>query len=164
MEEGYTMFVDDDDIERDHVIETGVSWSAFEDVFLAKEDFRLLTAYQKAPLDQRRNMLIEFGKELARIFCVLLEKFSSQQDLKYILTLLNEIFRSEFGTWQDTMRILGFHLFCIPSYLRSLFIIIICIAFLTISQQDVQPVRGAHGGESNDRRIVKAAIRTHLLV
>lgn len=91
------MFVDDDDIERDHVIEAGVSWSAFEDVFLNKEDFRLLTTYQKANLDKRRNMLIEFGKELARIFCVLLEKFSSQQDLKYILTLLNEIFRSEFA-------------------------------------------------------------------
>lgn len=97
MEDGYTMFVDDDDIERDHVIEAGVSWSAFEDVFLNKEDFRLLTTYQKASHDKRRNMLIEFGKELARIFCVLLEKFSSQQDLKYILTLLNEIFRSEFG-------------------------------------------------------------------
>lgn len=41
------MFIDEDDLDREKVIETGVSWSAFEDVYIAKEDFRLLTTYQK---------------------------------------------------------------------------------------------------------------------
>lgn len=92
------MFVDEDDLDREKVIETGVSWSAFEDVYIAKEEFRLLTAYQKGTFDQRMNMLIEKGEDLARIFCVLLEKFSGNQDLKYILTLLNEILHSDFAS------------------------------------------------------------------
>jgi hypothetical protein len=105
MDEGYLMFIDDDDVEREAVIETGVFWSAFEDVFLAKEDFRLLTSYQKASSHQRKNMLIEYGQELSRIFCIILEKFSTQQDLKYILTLLNEIFNSEFSMFSLSFKI-----------------------------------------------------------
>lgn len=77
-------------IEREEILKNRkTKWDAFVEVYYSREDLNIIAAFDKRILE-RADMLNQDGKNLARIFTILMSKMH-KDDLKYVITLVEQI-------------------------------------------------------------------------
>jgi hypothetical protein len=81
--------------ERERILKKSINWSAYVDVYYSKEELPLISGFDKRILE-RVDMLNQHGENLARIFTILMSNLHND-DLKYILTLVEDILNLEEG-------------------------------------------------------------------
>lgn len=83
-------------IEREEILKNRKTrWEAFVEVYYSRDDLNTIAAFDKRILE-RVDMLTQDGRNLARIFTILMSKMH-KDDLKYVITLVDQILRLEEG-------------------------------------------------------------------
>lgn len=83
-------------IEREEILKNRkTKWDAFVEVYYSREDLNIIAAFDKRILE-RADMLNQDGKNLARIFTILMSKMH-KDDLKYVITLVEQILHLDEG-------------------------------------------------------------------
>jgi len=78
-----------DNIERAEVLKSRVKWDAFSEVYYTREDMNIMSSFDKRILE-RVDLLNQNGQNIARIFLILLTKLKNKDDLKYVITLVDD--------------------------------------------------------------------------
>ena len=96
---------------KDLVKNTQINWKVFEGTYLTPEQYDLISRYDKADRNGRVNLFDETGPVHAFVLTHLLSSLKQQEHLKYVLSLIDEIFE-DFPAEHKTTRLghfLGLH-------------------------------------------------------
>lgn len=76
--------------ERAQVLKAAISWDSYGDAYVTRDELHLIKKYDRKMAD-KVELLTQHGPQIARILVIFLAKLTKDEDVKYVITLIDDM-------------------------------------------------------------------------